>query len=54
MKIGPLMIGWRPIDDRERIELGLEPWLPGWEGFTVNWNGRGMMIVARPREGVEL
>lgn len=54
MQIGPLFIGWRPMDESDRIIMGLADWHAGWECLRVEWNGRGAMIVARPRAGVEL
>ena len=54
MQIGPLFIGWRAMDESDRIVLGLESWAPGWEVFRIGWGSSGVMIVARPREGVEL
>lgn len=54
MQIGPLFIGWRCIGEYDRIAYNLEPWWAGWEALQLDWNGRGAMIVARPRSGVEL
>lgn len=54
MQIGPLFIGWVRLEESDRIAHDLEPWPCGWEGLHVEWNGRGAMIVARPRSGVEL
>lgn len=50
MKIGWLEIGWTRLDESERLNLGLDPWLPGWEAFCVEWRGRGWMLGARPRK----
>lgn len=51
MKIGPLEFGWFPLDEADRIELGLDPAPRGWESFCIEWNGRGVMICARTRPG---
>ena len=48
MKIGPLLIGWCPITERERIDFGLDPWIHGWEALCIEWNGRGFTTVMRP------
>lgn len=48
MKIGRLFIGWHRLSERDRIDLGLEAWLPGWEGLFVEWADAGYMILARP------
>lgn len=36
------------MSNRNRITLGLSPMLR-WEGFHIEWGGRGMLICARTR-----
>lgn len=49
MKIGPLFLGWKKLEESDRILLGLDPWPAGWEVFHIEWNGSGYAICARPR-----
>lgn len=50
MKIGPLFVGWLPIEESERIDFGLDAWVYGWEMLHVQWNDSGYAICARPRK----
>lgn len=50
MQLGPLFIGWTPLSEADRIAFGLDAWAPGWEVFSVEWNGIGFTFCARPKE----
>lgn len=50
MKIGPLIIEWAPLSERDRIALGLPPWPPGWEMLCIGIGNHGIALTARPRK----
>lgn len=47
MRIGKLFVGWRPIPEWERLDLGL-PW-NAQRGFFIQWgdprNGAGLLLM---------
>ena len=49
MKIGKLFVGWKRLDEADRISFGLDPWPLGWEMLHIQWNDNGFGLIARPR-----
>lgn len=52
MKIGPLFIGWLPINNQTARLFDLEYSCLGWEVFCVMWGDSGFTIIARKQKGL--
>jgi hypothetical protein len=46
VRLGPLFIGWQPIDRDGCVDLDLSLH-DRWEGFYVEWGGSGFLLCAR-------